>query len=274
MSLSSVARTGFVLPQWARRAALLLCGIVMLSQGALVLTRGSVGSVSAAQLIPPINIVTSSQTSAVTTSSQTIQPQFPTSPAAQPNIARANPKRCSKAALEKPAGLSLTRDGLTQVVEKPRYYNVYGQTTDQISQQLTQCSPASYFAKTNYNMNWAYSTKGIANGKCAISQVRVGMHIVVQYPMWQDGGSASDSVRSQWQKLSTSLAVHEQGHVTRNIQTAQSLVSSLRAIQPAGCAAIKAKAASIVADHYARLRASHTSYDTETNHGQTQGAWL
>jgi predicted secreted Zn-dependent protease len=277
MSLSSVARTGFVLPQWARRAALLLCGIVMFSQGILVLMRGSVGSVSAAQLIPPIGIVTSTQPPVATTSSQAqaTRTRFPAPPAAQSRTAQqTQTKQCAKASLKRPAGLPLNADGLMRVVETPHYYSVYGQTVEQISQQLAQCSPTGYFATTNYNMNWTYSTQNVGGGRCAISRVRVGMHIIVQYPMWQDDGNAPDNVRSQWQKLSANLVAHEQGHVTRNVQTAQSLVGSLRAIQPASCAGVKAKAASVIADHYARLRASHTSYDTETNHGQTQGAWL
>ena len=272
--MPSVARSSLVLSQHVRRGAVLLCGLIMLLQGSFMLTKSTTSRVAAAELIAPTYVVSSFQPSKrlprVTSSSPTPRP-----PVAQSSTTQAPPAReCVKAHIAQPVGLPLAQDGLTQVVDAPKYYTVYGRTLDQIRFQLSQCSPTGYFATTNYNMNWMYSTRRVRGELCAITQVRVGMHITTQYPAWQAYDQTSAQLTSQWQQLSASLVDHEQGHVARNLQTAQSLVTSLRAIPPTSCSQIKAHATSIVNDHFTRLKAAHNSYDAQTNHGQTQGAWL
>lgn len=273
MRILSVGRTGLVWSQWARRSAVLLCGVTMLLQGSVILVRSATTHVAAAELVTPVYVVSEAPSPAepsriANTSSA------PRAPEVQSGAVEAPVRQCTKVSVIQPINLSLKQDGLTQVVDAPKYYTVYGHTINEVQRQLSQCSPTGYFATTNYNMNWMYSTRRVSGELCAITHVRVGMHIAAQYPSWQADGLSSAQLASQWQQLSASLVNHEQGHVTRNLQTAQSLVTSLRAIPPAGCSQIKAQATSIVNDHYTRLKAAHNSYDVQTNHGQTQGAWL
>lgn len=221
--------------------------------------------------VQPLTVTASSTTES--------QPSSTTAPAANPrtpSLAAAQPTlpACQKAAIVQPSGAPLAQPGVNQVTEAPQYYQVYGSTLQQIRSQLRSCAPNGYFASTNYRLNWSFKSQILSSGQCQISDVRVGMHVIVQYPSWQPDQQANAATRQQWNTMMQNLVTHEQGHVSRNTQVANELVSSLQSLPPTDCSIISAQVQTVTSQYVTKLRAAHSSYDSATNHGHTQGASL
>lgn len=183
-------------------------------------------------------------------------------------------KPCQKAQLIHAQSIPLNKAGLTRRNDAPRYYTVYGNSIEQIRAQLKACSPNGYFAATNYRMNWSYSTVSTASGKCRVADARVGIHTIVQYPNWQNSGSANASTISAWQRMMRSLVSHEEGHVSRSVQVARELQEALAAQTSVPCSHIDSVAQKLTQSYVQKLHSANSSYDHATNHGVTQGAVL
>lgn len=275
MSLSSSSLVWSGSQSWTHRSVALACGFVMLLQGVGILAKTQTTHVAAAGITPTISVV-----SLATHPDERLQQSSPAhrrSPrvvTAQSGQSRTEPNTCVRSIPAKPSRLVLSRDGLTQVVDAPRYYPIYGYTVDQIRDQLSACAPTDFPATTSYDLGWSYSTHGLGDGRCALTHIRVGMHVAVQYPEWLDYDSAGPAIRARWQQFATSLRRHEQHHVSENLQAARSLLSALRAVPAGTCRDVTATAAAITRSYRSQLDATHRALDADTNHGQTQGAWL
>ena len=121
-------------------------------------------------------------------------------------------------------------------------------------------------------MSWVYKSQLLGENNCHIKDVRVGMHIIVQYPVWNKDQYTGAAIAGRWNSMIKNLIVHEQGHITRNVQIANELVAALNAMPSVPCEQFIQRAEAIIAQYVRALEASNSSYDHATNHGQTQGA--
>lgn len=170
--------------------------------------------------------------------------------------------------------LPLNAPGLIESHEAPAHYDIYGRTIAEAKDQLHRCAPGTYFAYTSSRLNWKYEFALTSSGSCVITDVRVGIRTKIQYPRWMGAHQATLANQQTWQRMMNNLAAHEAGHVQRSSAVANQMYAALKNMPVTSCDVIAAKAQTIVASYNNKLKQTHTEYDHQTNHGQTQNAVL
>ncbi|HSX45959.1 MAG TPA: DUF922 domain-containing protein [Candidatus Saccharimonadia bacterium] len=186
---------------------------------------------------------------------------------------------CNKSNLDlDPAAISLSpgQNGVSQVVDQPIYYQVYGNTAAQVQAQIKQCSQVSqsgedFAAGTYYTMNWLYdyTTDGLT---CSIVNVAVGVHVGQVLPDWNPTASSDSGYAAKWRSFMANLQTHENGHRDLDIQYASKIKQDLKGLQGVSCSGIKQAADATANADLAALNWANDNYDAQTDHGQTQGA--
>lgn len=213
-------------------------------------------------------------------------PQSSLSGAEQPNgaIVPANnagsiPNCVQNSAYSLPSDLDLTSAsaGVIQVIDSPAFYDVYGNSVAQIGQQLNVCAPhlgtagTTYLAYTSYHLSWRYDYTVTENGKCVLSNIKVGQHISQIFPRWNDTGKHTD-IANKWQTFSAALQEHEAGHAALDTQYANKLLADLQTLPPLDCASVTATVNTTANSDAAALNQAHANHDATTNHGANEGA--
>ncbi len=188
---------------------------------------------------------------------------------------------CSMGSLAQPAAVKLS-DAASGVTIHPLVqanYTVYGASPAQISAQMYNCSPvieggSRFAASTDYALNWSFVIQGNTTGMCSITDVRIGLAVAQTYPEWQPAVGTPASVSSAWQRFSTNLHTHEDGHANLNLLYVNQLLATLQSIPATDCTTIKEIANTQADALMSRLNQAHEDYDHTTNHGATQGAVL
>lgn len=206
----------------------------------------------------------------------------PVSPATNtsPPPSTPTPASCSKdTSYIKAAALSLdlTSPGLKQVIDPVHYYTVYGHTADQIRSQLNQCSAVSengqtFDASTDWYINFQYLYSAPSGGLCTLNNIAVGVHVSQAMPAWQASDGDVSGLSTRWSSFIQNLTTHEQGHVNLDTQTAQTLLTGLQNFPATDCGSIVAAANAYGNSQLAALNQANINYDSQTNHGATQGA--
>jgi predicted secreted Zn-dependent protease len=73
---------------------------------------------------------------------------------------------------------------------------------------------------------------------------------------------------------SQALKTHEDGHTALDIEYATKLATALQNTGNMDCATLTRQTQSIIDSHVTMLNAANELYDSQTNHGATQGAVL
>src|SRR4029078_10465196 len=102
----------------------------------------------------------------------------------------------------------------------------------------------------------------------------VGIHVTVAVPSWTPGPGVAPGLADGWQTYIAALILHEQGHVDRDLASAQQLLDDLTALGEADCGGLAAQVSNLATLSGVALAKSHADYDNETAHGRTQGAVL
>ncbi len=180
-----------------------------------------------------------------------------------------------------PVDLSDTADGLKQVVDPPKLYQIFGDTSDALRTQIRQCAPksggqaaAEFTAQTNYQLTWRYDYAEIGNGRCQVTNASVGLHINQVIPQWTAPSAASPKLASQWNDFMQALTAHEQGHVSLDLQYAQMLLGDIKNFPPTSCGQMPESIRHLTDTDANQLIQANDNYDETTNHGATQGAIL
>jgi predicted secreted Zn-dependent protease len=197
------------------------------------------------------------------------------------NATPAAPNCAPDTAYTGPASLSLggAAAGLTTQIDPTHYYQVYGYTNTQIRQQINACAPKlsgndDFTGYTTYRLSWQYRYSGNADGTCSLVAPKIGMHIGEVLPSWQASAYATPGLATKWSAFIAGLDTHEHGHITLDQQYAAQILASLQAMPATDCGTIAAQANAIINNGVAALDAANVNYDTQTNHGATQGAIL
>jgi predicted secreted Zn-dependent protease len=150
------------------------------------------------------------------------------------------------------------------------YYDITGSTADELRDSMNQLRPRDRWdgnlpvdSYTDWYIAWTWPGYGTEN--CDLSTAVVTYRINVIMPRWQAPGDASPELIAKWEKYLQSLARHEKGHV-ENIVNNYSNVKTV--IQAATCSTANTEAQKVLE----QLRRFDSDYDSETNHGESQGA--
>ncbi|HEX5447953.1 MAG TPA: DUF922 domain-containing protein, partial [Candidatus Saccharimonadales bacterium] len=176
--------------------------------------------------------------------------------------------------------LSDKSEGLHIVQDRTSFYRVYGNTLDQIRQQMRTCAPATggtdaqseFAAETSYNLSSQYSWTADEAGVCHVSSVKVGLHINMVLPKWQSPVNADDSLTITWGNYTNHLRTHENGHAAIDKSYASKLLNDLKNFPSTDCSSIADKLKSKAKADISALDSANNVYDASTNHGATQGA--
>lgn len=182
---------------------------------------------------------------------------------------------------QKPEALTLGAGSslLTKVIEQPSYYQVYGDTISELRHSIESC-PAratiagAYHAITARNINWSYSVSQLGDGVCALHNPRIGLHVSQLLPTYTPGEKTPAKTVAQWNSYAKNLALHEQEHVRLASSHAENLAASLQQIGPMKCELLRSNVDTTIKSALMILDAKDELYDTQTNHGATQGAVL
>jgi predicted secreted Zn-dependent protease len=186
---------------------------------------------------------------------------------------------CTKGTYQ-PASVSNTPSpsvGLQEDVDQPQYYVVYGYTASQIRAELNQCSPVAtsqgdFDAETSWWLKFTYDWYTKSNGLCALQNVGVVAHVTFMYPQWTNTAYSAAGLNAKWQTYMTNLTTHEQGHKTIALQYANTLLTQLQSYPDTTCTTIEQSANSYGNGEISALTQAENNYDTQTDHGATQGA--
>src|SRR5262249_17282261 len=140
-----------------------------------------------------------------------------------------------------PSVLALTAAGASTVVDPPHLYPVTGNTVAEINAQIARCKPAAaggFAAVTRYSLSYSYASARQPDGLCKLTRISVGIHVAVALPSWTPGPGVAPGLADAWQAYSSALALHEQGHVDRDVGSAQQLVNALAALGPVDCGSV------------------------------------
>lgn len=189
------------------------------------------------------------------------------------------PQSCVGEPYRQPSDLPLSAapNGLTTIVDEPTYYHVYATTLPGLRQAVEGCplrqAAGEFHAATTYKLNWSY-TPAVTDGTCHIENVKIGLHINQLMPAFSPGNAISPSVASTWDAYSQALKTHEDGHTALDIQYAERLAAALSGVGNMECGVLTRQVQTIVDSHLAMLNTANELYDSQTNHGATQGAAL
>ena len=134
--------------------------------------------------------------------------------------------------------------------------------------------PAEFASETSYNLTWQYGYVAVDGQHCAVTNPKVGLHINMVLPDWQQSLAAANGFAPSWQSFITSLVTHENGHVALDKQYAATLLSDVQNQPPMDCSSIVSTVQAIAEHDVTLLNQANHNYDALTVHGATQGALL
>jgi predicted secreted Zn-dependent protease len=158
-----------------------------------------------------------------------------------------------------------------------RYYDVSGDSTGEVRQQMMQLGPMDHGqhvdAYTDWQIRWRYSYSTGPGGACTLDSTQVIVTVVTTLPRWSPRQSSAPQLRSIWAQFSASLALHENGHKAIALAAAEEIRDLLNALpSQSSCKALDTLANSTGQGILDEARANDAAYDERTHHGATQGA--
>jgi predicted secreted Zn-dependent protease len=171
-----------------------------------------------------------------------------------------------------------TRDGITLITttNTTRYF-IYGATADEIDTEMRTIGPTDplggyhWFALTEPLFDWRYDCI-CGGGGCTVESLRMLLTVNYSFPRWQLTEPADELLRSQWAAFESALIGHEQGHGALAADCAWHLGEAFTGLPPAPtCAELDQAVLAASNPVFAACREAQVQYETETNHGATQG---
>jgi len=163
-------------------------------------------------------------------------------------------------------------------------YSVDGATAPELRAALDALGPLAgraaasggagrYDGLTDWSLRWAYRYQR-GGGSCSLASATVTLDIVVSLPQHLGAGLPAP-LADRWLAYTMALESHEAGHVVRERALAAMFVTDLEDA-PAGpdCAELGSRLNALGESYIERIRLSDASYDAETNHGVSQGAFF
>lgn len=129
-----------------------------------------------------------------------------------------------------------------------------------------------YYANTHWELRWSFRIAS-TGGDCHVTSASTDLTVNMRLPRWNPPRNAPRDLIERWNRFSTALRKHEDGHRDIAIDAAHELASRITNTPPASdCEKLKlsvSRRADAVLDEY---RGKERRYDDTTGHGRTQGA--
>ena len=163
------------------------------------------------------------------------------------------------------------------VGQKYEYYDVYGNTADQIRNQMNANGTRwddgqTYDSVTSWNLKWTYDYS-CSNHSCRAGSFKTMVDITFRFPKWIQSSDTSPDLAQQWNTYMKNLVVHENGHRDMAVEAAHQLSRDALNLPPAASPEdLDREIQQMTATEMAKLNADEKEYDVTTVHGTTQGA--
>lgn len=129
-----------------------------------------------------------------------------------------------------------------------------------------------YDGFTTWFVKWEYKYSSIP-GQCLLNYVDVSVEVEYTLPKCAWRFLHGSEARRKWLKYIEALEKHEQGHGNFGISAARDIEKALLEIgSRSQCNMLDANASAIANKILVEYRKKQIEYDSETNHGRTQGA--
>jgi predicted secreted Zn-dependent protease len=162
------------------------------------------------------------------------------------------------------------------VIPTYSFYPVAGTTSEELKRSLVEKGPrdetgAARFAYTEWKVQWKW--KRMDDGSINPESVQVNCEASILLPQAETIEALSPELKAAWNGFVERTRRHELNHVRHVEQMAPQIVTKVQvAAQRFGKLQSK-RAESIIGEVIADIKARDRSYDAQTDHGRTEGAW-
>jgi len=161
---------------------------------------------------------------------------------------------------------------------EPRYtfYEVSGGSAEELEESLRVRGPRDEaglrrFAYTDWTVKWGW--KRFEDGSVDPSTVSLTCVVTILLPKVSDLDVLPPTLKSSWNAFIERTRQHELHHVSHVERMAPRIIQQLRDEHyRVGTISLK-RAKRIVSDVIAQIKTMDRYYDTETDHGRTEGTW-
>jgi predicted secreted Zn-dependent protease len=157
------------------------------------------------------------------------------------------------------------------------YYNVSGDTLDEIARSLRRDAPRDldgFQGQANFRFSWTYNYDQIGERnrqpQCEVNNARVEIRIVVTLPRHRSIGRAPEDVEETWNTFAEALETHELNHAEDFERIGRQIPEALNGLT-GPCRTIEDIANAKGMDYVDAAQQAADDYDAETNHGETEG---
>jgi predicted secreted Zn-dependent protease len=158
-------------------------------------------------------------------------------------------------------------------------YVIKGSTAAELRAQMNLLGPFSAKEKRRFDAKtdskpFAEFTLVRKKGKsCNIKTVKVTITTKFIVPEWTPPADVDPALVKKWNTFLANLQIHENGHQQLAIDAGKDLLAKIKNLPGArSCEALNKDAQAIQPKAQAMLEKNMEKYDTDTRHGETQGA--
>lgn len=173
-----------------------------------------------------------------------------------------------------PIDLTNHAAGVTSSIESISY-TIDGSSPDQWRQQLLGCSPVPInngVAMVQSQVSYTFTYRQASVETCSVVDAKIGLQQRIVMPKLTSNELTEQS-HSKWQAFYAALDLHEQGHLERNQQYAESMQHQLQQLS-SSCSSIEDAASRLINQLQTAMNHDNATYDQQTGHGRTQGVKL
>lgn len=165
------------------------------------------------------------------------------------------------------------------VSERTEYYDVYGNTLEQLREQLKMRAFPGHggthaSALTAVSMSWEARYDQAEDG-CRVHSHRVELELTTTLPRWPGRARAKPGLRMRWDRVADALAAHEAEHRALAVAAAQALdrlIAGFRTVRT--CIRARNELAWDVWKLQKRSEREHERLDRITGFGRKRGSVL
>ena len=130
----------------------------------------------------------------------------------------------------------------------------------------------TFHAYTKWNVKWQFWWNSGADGACTISTVKTTATGTITLP---ELISTDSAMLAKFAEYSAALRVHESGHFKFATDAAHEIEQKIQSLPTMeNCAALELEANRVGYEILETFKVSEKTYDRDTEHGKSQGAWL
>lgn len=162
------------------------------------------------------------------------------------------------------------------ITENNVFYSVNAKTKETLLATINNATPIRedgevFHGHTKWNINWRFWWKSNSS-QCRINKVEASLILTLTMPKLV---STDEQVKQVWSNWYPNLLTHEIGHINLAKATIKEIEKSLLAIPTqSSCQRLEQTANTLAQQKMTELSKASKKYDRETNHGESQGAWL